>query len=507
MGFEHRNSGALDITAQIREQAQAEARAFIGGDLARAPHAEVTLLATILQDGPDFLALDEARERVSAASFETRAYRLIWQACCAIMDTRRTMSAAAVADWLIARAKGPEDADALSAEVEGLMGVDLAGRREIELHARCVADAAARRTLQLANARIASEAATGDLEELQGELEVAFEATRDAQGVQWRISGAAIFHDAAQRVHANSQRTERHDFRLGFGFDEYISAKHGHYFVVAGPEKAGKTTLALMMAAQLMRSEGALVDIWSVEMGADEIADALICALSGLSRRGLQTGKFSLAPGIPKGEAGERFIQAGQLFERCDLEINATSTASAAAIAARTYVRHAKHRERIAQGVPHIVIVDYIQGLPGPGKGERERIIASSTALRSLCKTKRISGCPPPTVIATAHTNRGRGNLPGKDDLYGSAQPAKDCDACMIIARPGADVQDWQTHVDLSVGLNRRGGTGSWGRTIDMDHMRMSAWAGSTWRERCGRSGGPGQQVPSGKGWQGGESW
>lgn len=493
-----------DMKALLRSGVMREELEIIGEAKARVPSAEVHALAAICQDRDNnFTAFDEAAQLISDSSFDLNAHRAIWRAMRWSIEEHGTITQASIVERL--RVKGELDNPVGGAEeVAALYAMDVS-REELILHVRMIEDAAARRGLQEVGAQVARGGASMEIDEMQHNLEGALDRVRSAQGCGYRTTGEQIRDRYVSRLVKRSQRETREDFRLGFGIDDYIPAQHGRIYHVCGPEKAGKTTLALMMAAQAMKSHGAIVDIWTVEMTSDEIEDCLISALTGLSREGLEQGRFDLKPGTPMTpdeqhrfdteretygqRCARRLADALRLMEELDLHIHCTSDATVADIAAHAAVRHQQYRERIAAGTPHIVVVDYLQGVdPGvPTKGRTERIEQASQRLRAIAKTERVKGVKPPTLIVTAHTNRGLQGLPGAEDIFGSAQAAKDTDGMIIIARPGGDEERWTGHLDVNVARNRKkgvaGSTGVWALKIDMEHMQAERWSGPTWRE------------------------
>lgn len=473
----------MNIKDRIKEKALADQLELVGDRLANAAEAEAELVALVLSSASTgHLPYDEASQLVSAQHFGSRPYRALWAAIGEELAETQQLSRATLI--LRLRKQGAEEMCPVE-ELDALL--DLETTASATVLAQRIADAHGRRAVQTVSATLLRDGSTMSVDEMRRDYDAALDELSAAQGCAYRTSGADIAQGFISKLRRRALKPERAQFRLGFGLDYYIPARFGCIYHICGHKKGGKTTAAIEIAAGLIRNHGAVLDLWSVEMTRDETEDALVAALTGLSRSGLESGELNHEHEQDDERKMFALEEALGLLQLHDVQFNNTGDITPQMVASMTNVRHAMHRERIARGAPHVVIVDYLQGLQAPGRfnNRTERIEHISKALRSIAKTERIKGVPPPVVIALCHTGRGLDGFPTEDDIFGSDQPAKDTDGMAILSRPGMNDADpaWHNHTDVNVCLNRRGGTGRYARATDFDHLQSKMWQGETYRQ------------------------
>lgn len=480
-----------NVTDRLADRARAKQVEAVGDALAVAPSAEAAVISTICMDGErGFLAFDEARQIVSAESFDGRAYRAAWRAIEAVMGEHGTLTAPLLIERL--RRDGALD------QVDGEEGVaalfDAPDLGSVTEHARVVQETYARREYAISGMRMAQDAASMSVDDMQALAETATDKIRSARGNAQRVQGEDIMKLWAASLEENQRRGEAHDFTLGLGIDERYAVQHGQYILFCAPEKHGKSTLLAAAAAHAMVHHDALVDFWSAEMHQKQVINLLVSALGHISRRGMARGTIATKRNRPVDMT--RILHAMR-----DASITCTGSATVQDIAAHTNIRHATHRESIAEGRPHLVFVDYIQtirpGISTPSKVEQ--IQAASERLRDIAKESRVRGLPLPTVLAAAHLDTRRaGRLPDSDNIFGSSQPAKDADLALCINNVGVSNttdDQWAGHLDMHASRTRHDlfGSRTWALEADFDHMTFSPWQGQTFRELIERSGGESQ--------------
>lgn len=487
----------------------------VGDALAVAPTAEAAVISSICMDGErGFLAYDEARQVLSAESFRSPAYRAAWRGIAQVMEAHGTLTPPLLIEQL--RRDGALEHVDGDEGVLALFSADDLG--SVTEHAREVQEAYARREYATAGARMMMDGAQMEVEEMQRVADSATDRIRSARSSAHRISGEDVMKLWAADLEACTGRGEAHDFTLGLGIDERYAVQHGQYLLFCAPEKHGKSTFLMAAAAHAALHHNALVDIWSAEMHQTQVIRLLASYINKISRRGMRTGKVHTL--------GNRLTNMEIMAKAMNnFSITCSGSATALDIAAETNVRHATHRESIAAGRPHLVIVDYIQTIkPGTRTpSRREAIEETSERLRDIAKEERIRGLPLPTIMAAAHLDTRRsGRLPDSDSIYGSSQPAKDADLALCINNIGvsnSDEEKWGKHFDMNISRCRHelSGPRTWALEGDLDHMNFKMWEGQTFREllasaggdgdRRGRRGGRGGNGGSGSGGNGWRGW
>jgi len=171
----------------------------------------------------------------------------------------------------------------------------------------------------------------------------------------------------------------------------------GDLVIVAGRPAMGKTSLALNIAEHVAVDQGLPVAVFSMEMGATQLAMRMVCSVGRLDQQRLRTGRL-LDDDWPRLTSAIQKMQDAQLF------IDETPALNALELRAR-----ARRLSRQC-GKLGLIVVDYLQLMSATSTGENRatEISEISRALKALAKEL---DCP---VIALSQLNRSLEQRPNK---------------------------------------------------------------------------------------------
>lgn len=224
--------------------------------------------------------------------------------------------------------------------------------------------------------------------------------------------------------------------------------------ILAGRPGMGKSAFALTLAANASINNGRYVAFFSLEMGAEQLMQRILCSLAGIELSKLRSGFLNRDELSKIPVVASRIKQANTLYVDDNLDLGIMELLSKC--------RKLKHDNKL-----DLVIVDYLQ-LMKTGKEENRAVAvgAISRGLKVLAKDLKIP------VIALAQLSRksedranvagGRGNArPQLSDLRESGSIEQDADMVWFIERPF-----YRTHSDedknkaqLLVAKHRNGAT------------------------------------------------
>ncbi|MCH7872948.1 MAG: replicative DNA helicase, partial [Planctomycetes bacterium] len=197
----------------------------------------------------------------------------------------------------------------------------------------------------------------------------------------------------------------------------------GDLIIIAGRPSMGKTALGLTMARNIVldRDDPRAVAFFSMEMGADQIAQRLICSVMDIDSRKLRERN-----GVNE-EEQRRLLDVLATFEDAPLMID--DTPGQTVMEVRAGARRMKSQHNI-----QAVFVDYLQLMHSPKAESRQQEIAIiSRGLKSLARELEIP------VIALSQLNRmaeGRQDKrPLMSDLRESGAIEQDADVVLLIHR------------------------------------------------------------------------
>ena len=224
----------------------------------------------------------------------------------------------------------------------------------------------------------------------------------------------------------------------------------GDLVIVAGRPSMGKTSLSMNIGEHVAIQQGLPVAVFSMEMGAVQLAMRMVGSVGMLDQHRMRTGKLD-ADDWPKLTHAVQQVQEAQVY------IDETPGLSSMEVRAR-----ARRLSRQC-GKLGLIIIDYLQLMSGNSSSEN-RATEISEISRSLKGLAKELDCP---LIALSQLNRSLEQRPNKrpvmSDLRESGAIEQDADLIIFIYRDevyNPDSPDKGT-AELIIGKQRNGPIGS----------------------------------------------
>jgi len=223
----------------------------------------------------------------------------------------------------------------------------------------------------------------------------------------------------------------------------------GDLVIVAGRPSMGKTALSMNIGEYVAISQALPVAVFSMEMGAVQLAMRMVGSVGMLDQHRMRTGKLTA-------DDWPRLTHAVQQVQQAQIYIDESPALSAMEVRARA--------RRLARqcGQLGLIIIDYLQLMSGTGSENRATEISEiSRSLKGLAKELN---CP---LIALSQLNRSLEQRPNKrpvmSDLRESGAIEQDADLILFIYRDevyNPDSPDKGT-AEIIIGKQRNGPIGS----------------------------------------------
>lgn len=238
--------------------------------------------------------------------------------------------------------------------------------------------------------------------------------------------------------------------------------------ILAARPSMGKTSLALNIAeaAAMPKKAGtapAAVLIFSLEMGASQLALRMLCSRARVNMKLLRDGLLS-----KNGEEQNRLLEAADEFSKAPIFIDDSSAISIMQLRAKA--------RRIHSRTPlGFIMVDYLQLLsPTDARVPREQQVAeASRGLKALAKELDV----PVLVLSQLNRSSEKDNrTPKLSDLRESGSIEQDADVVLMLARPRDADEKFQVAADsaeLIVAKQRNGPVGEMRLTFLRDITRF----------------------------------
>ena len=224
----------------------------------------------------------------------------------------------------------------------------------------------------------------------------------------------------------------------------------GDLVIVAGRPSMGKTSFSMNIAEHVAIEQGLPVAVFSMEMGAVQLAMRMVGSVGMLDQHRMRTGKLTA-------EDWPRLTHAVQQVQEAQIYIDETPALSAMEVRARS--------RRLARqcGQLGMIVIDYMQLMSASGSGEN-RATEISEISRSLKGLAKELNCP---LVALSQLNRSLEQRPNKrpvmSDLRESGAIEQDADLILFIYRDevyNPDSPDKGT-AEIIVGKQRNGPIGT----------------------------------------------
>ncbi len=197
----------------------------------------------------------------------------------------------------------------------------------------------------------------------------------------------------------------------------------GDLIVLAARPSMGKTALAINIAEHVALNEGLPVAVFSMEMGAAQLAVRIVGSIGRIDQSHLRTGKLT-------DEEWPRLTEAIEKLRTISLHIDETAGLTSSELRA-----NARRLSRQC-GKLGLIVVDYLQLMSGSNSDGENRATELGEISRGLKMLAKELQCP---VIALSQLNRSVETRPDKrpmmSDLRESGAIEQDADIIMFIYR------------------------------------------------------------------------
>ena len=392
------------------------------------PHsieAEASVLGGLLLDNG---AWDRVSDLLADADFYRYEHRLVYGAIGALVNATKPADVITVFEHLQSQGKA-EEIGGLSYLNSLAQYVPSAGN--IRRYAEIVRERSILRKLVSASDEIATNAfnpqgrPVADIvdEAEQKIFNIGEQGSRMKQGFQGMDSLVVQLLDRVQEMADNPNDvtgvpTGFYDLdRLTAGFQA------GDLIVLAARPSMGKTALAINIAEHVALHEGLPVAVFSMEMGAAQLAVRIVGSIGRIDQSHLRTGKLT-------DEEWPRLTEAIEKLRNISLHIDESAGLTSSELRANA--------RRLARqcGQLGLIVVDYLQLMSGSTSSEENRATELGEISRGLKMLAKELKCP---VVALSQLNRSVETRPDKrpmmSDLRESGAIEQDADIIMFIYR------------------------------------------------------------------------
>jgi replicative DNA helicase len=199
----------------------------------------------------------------------------------------------------------------------------------------------------------------------------------------------------------------------------------GDLIILAARPSMGKTSLAINIAEHVALHEGLPVAVFSMEMGASQLAVRIVGSIGRIDQGHLRTGKLT-------DDEWPRLTEAIEKLRNIQLHIDETPGLTVSELRA-----NARRLARQCGGKLGLIVVDYLQLMStSTSMSDENRATAVGEISRGLKMLAKELGCP---LIALSQLSRGvearTDKRPMMSDLRESGAIEQDADVIMFIYR------------------------------------------------------------------------
>jgi replicative DNA helicase len=394
------------------------------------PHsieAEQSVLGGLLLDN---LAWDRAADLLTEGDFYRLEHRLIFAAIGVLVAASKPADVITVFEQLQQHGKG-EDAGGLA--YLNALAQSVPSAANLRRYAEIVRERAILRKLIAASDEIATTAFNPQgrpvsqlLDEAESKvLKIGEEGARQRQGFQPIDKLVVDLIDRVTELYENGAEDVT-GVRTGFyDLDRRTAGlQKGDLLILAARPSMGKTAFALNIAENVAVHEGLPVLVFSMEMGAAQLALRLVGSLGRIDQTHLRTGKLN-------DDEWGRLAEAVDKLKQAQIYIDETPALTVAELRAR-----ARRMARQFGGTLGLIVIDYLQLMSGSGGSDENRATELGEISRGLKGLAKELQCP---VIALSQLNRSvetrTDKRPMMSDLRESGAIEQDADVIMFIYR------------------------------------------------------------------------
>lgn len=445
------------------------------------PHsieAEQSVIGGLLLENE---ALDKVADILSPDDFYQHDHKTIYQHIARLIERNRPADIVTVAESLENTA---ELASVGGIAYLGSLAQNTPTAANIRRYAEIVRERAIMRKLVTVGSDIAGSAFSPngrDAQQLLDEAEakifqIAESGNKNNEGFQDIKELLPQVAEKIDELFSREDQSEVTGIPTGFtDLDRMTSGLHGgDLIIVAGRPSMGKTAFSINMAENVALDTGLPVAVFSMEMGATQLATRMIGSVGRLDQHRMRTGRL-------EDEDWEKLTTALGKLNEAPIFIDEGAGLSSFDVRARA---RRLHRQTGKLG---LIVVDYLQLMAAPaGTRSENRATEISEISRSLKALAKELDVP---VVALSQLNRGLEQRPDKrpvmSDLRESGAIEQDADLILFIYRDevyNPDSEDKGT-AEIIVGKQRNGPIGRVRLTFIGQHTRFEDFANANYME------------------------
>jgi replicative DNA helicase len=411
--------------------------------------AEQAVLGAILLDGDTLVT---AMERITPEDFYRSAHQRIFESMLELNGDSEPIDLVT----LTAKLKDKQELE----EIGGVsyltqLANSVPTAANIDYYAHIVEEKSILRRLIRAATQIVSGGYAGS-DDVSGQLG---DAERRIMEISQRRSGSGFvaLRDVLMEVY---EKVEKLHYQKGSttgiksGFNDLDKMTSGFQrsdlIIVAARPSVGKTAFALNIAQNVGVREKQTVAIFSLEMGAAQLVQRMLCAEGNIDASGMRNG--NLRP-----EEWDKLTMAMSVMSEANIYIDDSPSVTVADIRAKC--RRLKQEKGLG-----MILIDYLQLIAGRGKPGENRQQEVSEISRTLKQIARELDVP---VIALSQLSRGvesrQDKRPMMSDLRESGSIEQDADIVAFLYRD--DYYDKESEkknvIEIIIAKQRNGPVGT----------------------------------------------
>jgi replicative DNA helicase len=448
------------------------------------PHsveAEQSLLGGLLLDNQAF---DKIADLVTAEDFYRDDHRRLFRHIAKLVEHGKPADVVTVAESI----DGSEDKDRTGGPA--YLG-SLAQNTPSALNIRRYAELVRERSVQRRLAQVATEIAETalspsgkDVGQLLDEaesriMEVGEGGQRATQGFESIQPVLARVFERIDYLYHQENKSDVTGLPTGFvDLDEKTAGlQPGDLVIVAGRPSMGKTAFALNLAEHVGVKSGAPVAVFSMEMGATQLAMRMLGSIARVDQHKMRTGRLD-------DQEWSRLSSAMSVLHEAPIYIDETGALNSLELRSRARRIYRQY------GKLGLVVVDYLQLMSASsqkqGENRATEISEISRSLKSLAKELKVP------VVALSQLNRALETRdqkrPMMSDLRESGAIEQDADMILFIYRDEVyypDKPENKGKAEVIIGKQRNGPIGTVHLTFLGEHTRFeNAASESSWPSR-----------------------
>lgn len=416
--------------------------------------AEQSVLGSILLD-PE--ALIPAMEYIESNDFYRRAHQLIFQIMAELNERNEAIDVVTIANSLESK-NLLEDIGGTPylAEIAGMVPT----AANVEYYAKIVEERSILRKLIQTATDIASKGyqEADDVPNLLDEAERKILEVSEKRSRSGFVSIESVLRDTINNIDELFQNDDDiTGISTGYkALDEMTAGLHeDELIILAARPGVGKTAFALNVAQNIGTKTDETVAIFSLEMGAEQLVNRMLCAEGTINASNLRTGQLT------EEEFEKLFVAMGSL-SKASIYIDDTPGIRTAEIRAKC------RKLKQEKGKLGLIVIDYLQLIEGSGKESRQQEVSEiSRQLKKLAKELSVP------VVALSQLSRGveqrQDKRPILSDLRESGSIEQDADIVAFLYRDDYyrsedDEDDDETEdnvVEVILEKNRSGARGT----------------------------------------------